>query len=357
MNGNKFKVLILADSRAFHTERIVKQLEIQNCEVLVLSLEQGEMEHVSLKKKSCFKFMHYRLAVPEIKRIIDDFQPDIVNAHYATGYGHIAALALRNMKTPMVLNLWGSDILRVPNKSFLHKAKARLALEKANFIIADSKYLLDKAYKIFPFKNSEIVYWGIEKEMLDFHKKYYSFNKPLEIIVPRPHEEVYRNEFIIESLANILKSGKIKITFPSWGSQFNSFQQKAENISTANISFYKKIIRKDYLEFFASHDLYLSNAETDSSPVSLIEAMALGLIPITADIEGVKEWLDDNNGFKFKENDSSSLQNIIIKIINEDNLYDSMRKINLESVKEKGLFENNIQVHLKILKDQAGING
>ncbi len=357
MSENIFKILILADSRAFHTERIVEQLKIQNCEVLTLSLEKGEMEHVDLQRRLCLNFLHYRLAVSEIKKNIDKFQPDIVNAHYATGYGYIAALALRNKNIPLILNLWGSDILRVPKKSFFHKRKAMIALGDANYIIADSQYLLDEAYKIFPFKNSALIYWGIEKEMLDFHKKSYAFNKPLRIIVPRPHEEVYRNEFIIESLADLLKSGKIKITFPSWGLRFNSFKQKAVNISKDNIFFYEKMNRKNYLKYFASHDLYLSNAETDSSPVSLIEAMALGLIPITADIEGVKEWLGVNNGFRFKEDNSLDLQNIITKITNSDNLYDSMRKMNLEKVKEKGLFEKNIKAHLKILKEQTGING
>ena len=356
MSESKIKILILSDSRAFHTERIVEQLEKQNYDVLTLSMENGDMEHVNLQKRSCFKFLYYRLAVPEIKKIIDEFQPDIVNAHYATGYGYTAALALRNKNIPLILNLWGSDILRVPNKSFLHKRKARVALENASYVLADSQYLLDEAYKIFPLNNSTVIYWGIENEMLDFHKENYTFNKPLRIIVPRPHEEVYRNEFIIEALADYLKSGEIQIIFPSWGKLFSSFKQKAENISTDNISFYNKMNRKDYLKYFASHDLYLSNAETDSSPVSLIEAMALGLIPVTADIEGVKEWLGDNNGFRFKENNFSDLQKIIIEIIKSDNLYDSMRKKNLEIVKEKGLFENNIEAHVKILKDQIGID-
>ncbi len=357
MSENIFKVLILSDSRAFHTKRLVEQLERQNCDVLTLSLEKGVIEHINLQKRSWFKFLHYRLAVSEIKRIIDDFQPDIVNAHYATGYGYIAALALRNKNIPMVLNLWGSDILRVPDKSFLHKRKARFALKNAGYVLADSQYLLDEAYKIFPFENSEIIYWGIEKEMLEFHKKSYAFNKPLRIIIPRHHEDVYQNEFIIESLENYIKSGEIKITFPSWGSQFSSFKQKAESISKENISFYEKINRKDYLKFFASHDLYLSNAQTDSSPVSLIEAMALGLIPITADIEGVKEWLGDKNGFRFKENTPSDLQKIIAEIINSCDLYEYMRKMNLGRVKEKGLFEKNIKAHIEILRDQAGRNG
>ena len=165
MSENIFKILILADSRAFHTERIVEQLEKQNCEVLTLSLEKGEIEHVDLQRWSCLKFLHYRLAVSEIKKNIDKFQPDIVNAHYVTGYGYIAALALRNKNIPLILNLWGSDILRVPKKSFFHKRKAMIALKDADYIIADSQYLLDEAYKIFPFKNSDLIYWGIEKEM------------------------------------------------------------------------------------------------------------------------------------------------------------------------------------------------
>ena len=115
--------MLLGDARSFHLERYLSELKKQNCEVLLLSLESGYVPHVLLKSIGPFKFLHYYLSVSELKSKIREFAPDVVDAHYVSGYGHLAARALKQSAVQLGVHMCGYDILRVPNKSWPHNRK------------------------------------------------------------------------------------------------------------------------------------------------------------------------------------------------------------------------------------------
>ena len=352
--SDRLKVLVLADSRSFHTERYVRELVRQGCRVVTASLERGSLGHYQLKRRGPIRQLHYWLSSFEIRSVIKKFRPDIINPHFASGYGYSAALAVGKSGPPIVLVLWGSDILIVPQKSFLHRRKTTVALKRAKQVFGDSHYLLSAAKKLAPLTNSAVAPWGIERRYLAFHRRDYRLQKPLRIIVPRLHEPVYNNAFIIKALASLLQEGKVTVTFPSFGSLYGQFKRQAADISTYGIEFYDKMPRHQFLKFMSGFDLYLSASRSDSSPVSLIEAMALGLIPIAADIPGVAEWLTPESGYLFPENDTATLQITIEKIIREADPHETMRQTSLERVETTAIFESSIAEQIKVMKRLAG---
>jgi len=350
MNSDSLKIMLLGDSRSFHLERYVAELKRQNGEILFLSLESGSVQHVSLGRKGPFKFLHYTLAVSELKKKIAEYRPDVVDAHYASGYGYLAAKALENSSIPLIVQLWGSDILVVPHKSWLHRQKVVTALSKAKVVIGDSDYLLAEANKTYNSKEALNIQFGIEERFLELHKTNYEYSRPVKIIVPRPHEPIYNNRFILSALAEMLKENRITISFPNFGSKLEDFNRELKRSSCSNVTLYDKKNRAEFLEFMSGHDLYLSAAKSDSSPVSLIEAMALGLIPVAAKIPGVNEWLDKKSGFLFPEDDKQALQQILSAITSTKNSYEQIRIKNLTKVQEKAVFENNVAERIAIMK-------
>jgi glycosyltransferase involved in cell wall biosynthesis len=108
--------------------------------------------------------------------------------------------------------------------------------------------------------------------------------------------------------------------------------------------------RESFLQFVAEHDVYLSAALSDSSPVSLIEAMALGLIPVAAKIPGVEEWTKDSGALTFDINDAKGLKDSMSAIINSNDKRIQMRKRNLERVMARGIFENNVAARIDLMK-------
>ena len=344
------RLLVLGDSRSFHIERYLVELRKQHCEVLVASIEAVKIDYYQLRWRGPIRKLHYLLAVRELRELIEKFEPDVVDAHYASGYGHMAAAALKNSAIPLVVQLWGSDILVVPHKSFLHKRKVVKALREADAVVADSQFLLDEARKFASIKKTLVEPFGIERRYMDFHKNSYTFSSPLKIIVPRPHEKVYNNAFILEALGPLLKTRQLTLTFPNFGSLAIEFKWSIKNAGHPGINFYEKMDRESFMRFMSEHDVYLSAALSDSSPASLIEAMALGLIPVAAKIPGIEEWTKDSGALTFDINDAKGLQDTISAIASSKDKKMQMRKRNLDRVMARGMFENNVAARINLMK-------
>jgi len=354
VNSGRLRVLLLVDVATFHGERIAGQLRRQGVRVLTVSLEKGSIRHLSVKGVGPIRSLQYLLSIPAIRTVIRRFNPDVINAHFASGYGFVAAGSIAGGGPPILLNLWGSDILIVPHKSWLHKLKTRWALRKASFVLADSEYLLGEARRLSRLPDARVVYWGIEERYLGFHKSSYELNRPVSVIVPRAHETIYNNLFIVEALASLIKESQIELTFPAFGSEIETFKRKSYGLVGDRIRYYERLPRPDFLKLMAGHDVYLSASHSDSSPVSLIEAMALGLIPVCANIEGVKEWLCDKSGFLYGRNDGRDLSDLMTRLVSEDNRYESMRQGNLERVRREAIFERNVAEQIEVMNWLAG---
>ena len=350
MSGDRLRVLLLADSRSFHTERYAAELTRQGCEVLTASLEDGAMPHHTLKRRGPFRALHYALAAVEVRTLMRTFGPDLINAHFASGYGFLAALAERRRSLPVLLHLWGSDILIAPHKSVFHWRKTRLALESADFVIGDSDYLLEQAAEIGQMRGRRTIVWGIERDFLRHGRVDAPFRSPLKILVPRVHETVYNNLFIVRALADLANSGKIELTFPDFGGQVDVFKAEAGKLVISGLKFYPKLPREEYLPFAAQHDVYLSASLSDSSPASMLEAMGLGLIPIAGDIPGVGEWLNQETGFLFDLKQEASLRSVVIRLLLPGTDVHAMRANNLRLIEEKAVFEDNIAETIAIMR-------
>jgi glycosyltransferase involved in cell wall biosynthesis len=354
---DKLKILVLADSRAFHTERYVTELRRQGCHVLLASLERGDMHHYLMKSRGIFDKLHYIMAATEVRAIIKRFQPDIINPHYVSGYGFTAALAGARKYAPVLLHLWGSDILIVPGKSIFHRRKIIYGLNQADFVTADSDFLIQAARQIGTVKESSIIPWGIEKRYLQYHKKNYDFSKPVKIIIPRRHEKIYNNLFIVQALEPLINSGRVSVTFPDFGSLVGHFLVNARNLVGEKLTVYEKMSREAFLEYISLHDIYLSSAISDSSPASMIEAMGLGLIPVAADIPGIREWLTPETGFAYELYNGEQLRNVITRLLDSGDNYEKLRRDNLEKVQREALFEDNVARTIEIMHRLVAARG
>ncbi|UCG63081.1 MAG: glycosyltransferase [Candidatus Zixiibacteriota bacterium] len=354
MKQGGLRVLLLSDAGSFHTERFARELRRQGCHVMTASLESGKMRCIQLKRLGPVKSFHYLLAVPQVKSIIKRFRPEVINAHYAAGYGFIAARAVGETKTPIALNVWGSDVLIVPNKSTQGRIKVSMALARADYVFGDSRYLLTRAEKVCRLKAQEVIPWGIEREFLSLHRTSYSPGRPLRIITPRKQEEIYNNGFILEALRPLVEKGDVELTFPDFGSCAPAFRSQVGELSGDGVNLYSKLPRAEFLAYLAEHDVYLSASRSDSSPASMIESMALGLIPVAADVEGVREWLTDESGFVFEQDNREELRSVIARIIDDGDTLEGMRRSNFRRVNEEAIFEENVARQVEVMKELAG---
>ncbi len=350
------KLLLLADGRSAHTMRYQKELKNQGIDVVLASLEKGETVDILMQKSSVSKSLNYFFANREIKELARKFNPDIINPHFASGYGFTTAVSRVWKKIPVALHCLGSDILISPEKSIVHKRRVIYALEKADMIFADSNFLAEQIRKLHDTDQISVIPWGVENEILDmFEKRDLNRLKNKEmprVLVPRPHQKVYNNIFIIESLRELLDNRKISMTFPEWGDDLEGFRQFVKNhCPNAIIEYYAFMPRHEFVEFLSGFDIYLSAALSDSSPASLIEAMGAGMFPVVGHIPGVREWMDENGGLLFNLEKRESLKQVFAKLLDFDLDFPNILSLNHNRVKENGRFSENIKNTIRQMEE------
>ena len=117
------KVLLLADPGSSHTIKWSLALVKHGIDIHIMGLSQFDdavyrntgiiVETLSLPSdqfsdsSSQVSKSKYLKLLPQIKRKIETFQPDIVHAHYASSYGLLGALTKFH---PLIISVWGSDV-------------------------------------------------------------------------------------------------------------------------------------------------------------------------------------------------------------------------------------------------------
>ncbi|MFQ6032266.1 MAG: glycosyltransferase [Candidatus Zixiibacteriota bacterium] len=348
------KILFLSDSRAYHTKRWVDYFVEREHQCFLISLEKGiptQAEEFHVESKILPSFLKYPLSVCEVKKIVEKIKPDLVNAHYVPGYGLIGALLGQH---PLVVSTWGSDILISPQKSFLHKLRAKYVLKRADAITTDAKVLTRAVLDLVSREKKTIENpMGVDRELaLEGEKKksdlsYREENKDFVILSSRRLESIYDVVTLIKAVHLVIKQAqrKVKFVIVGEGSQKNILAKFARDLKVEKYLELKgELPRKDLIGCYKDSDIYVSTSLSDSTSVSLLEAMALGLIPIVTDIPGNREWIEDKkNGFLFPICDHHALTKQLIYTINEFTDWNDFRKKNISLIKKKAIWEDNMK--------------
>ena len=62
-------------------------------------------------------------------------------------------------------------------------------------------------------------------------------------------------------------------------------------IDTGQVSFLGQRVRKDIPELLAQHDVILKTTRQEGFPNGVLEAMAIGVVPVCTRIQGVTDWI------------------------------------------------------------------
>ena len=80
----------------------------------------------------------------------------------------------------------------------------------------------------------------------------------------------------------------------------------------------------------------VSVSQHDGTPNSLLEAMAIGCLPVVGDIESTREWVEDGrNGFVVDPGDPDALAKAILKGLGDGELRIKAAKVNAEIIRER----------------------
>ena len=329
------KICFLAPANNYHTQKWCEYFSNQGHIIDVISFTPGNIENVNVhyinsganSKGSDFSKIRYLLNISKIKKIINQITPDIINAHYATSYGMIAALTVPNN---FILSVWGSDVYEFPKKSFIHKSYFKYILKKSKLIFSTSNCMAEEINK-YTSKNVIITPFGVKMDLFNPDKKLTKNKKEFVVGTAKPIEKKYGIKNIIEAI-NFIKDNRpdinIKAKIAGNGSKEEAYKSIAQekNLPIEWLGF----LPQEKIAFeFANMDIALFPSTTDSESfgVATIEAEACEIPVIVSNTPGLLETtISKKTSLVIPKNNSEDLAKAIIKLYDNPELRISMGK-------------------------------
>ena len=314
------KLCFIADATAVHTKRWVEYFSSTGHEVHLITYEppsepiSGVQLHIVNSMFSnlylAFPFRHLK-----IMRIVKKIKPDIVHAHFITKFGfHGALLGFH----PLVMSAWGSDVLVIPYWSKLLWYFSKFSLRKADLVYATSGDVENKLVSIFGIDKDkiEMIPFGVDTELFKPHKDKIATNN-VYVLSNRNFSPIYDIQTFVRAIPLAIKHNKkLKFMLIGYGPEEVDIRLLVDELGVNDyVTFVGKVTNNKMPEYLNSIDIYVSTSLSDTTPVSVSEAMACGLPSIVTDVGGVKEVIFDGmNGYLFQPGDHNSLAKKIVDL-------------------------------------------
>ena len=359
------KIIFLGEAGSIHTIRWVNSLSEKGIEVILVSLKGNfdNVEKISKKVKTIYlpfgTKLGYYLNIFALKRIISKEKPDLINAHYASGYGTLGRLSGFNKK---LLNVWGSDIYDFPNESKVKKRIIEKNLKNYTAIASTSYCMAEETKKYLENKSKEIFItpFGVDIEKfknLNTEKR----ENEITIGIVKTLTEKYGIEYLIkaikelENILDIENYKKIRLLIYGKGELKNKLEDLTKELQIEDKVIFKGYIsNEDVPKALNEMDIFVvpSILDSESFGVAAVEAMACEVPVIVSDADGLKEVVVNNEtGFVIPKRSSKEIANKIKILIENSDTVKKFKKNARERVLKLYDWNKNVDNMIKIYKE------
>jgi glycosyltransferase involved in cell wall biosynthesis len=238
----------------------------------------------------------YLAKLSPARRTIRRLDPDVVHVHYATSYG---LLGLASGVRPLVVTAHGDDLLVAPRNPVMARLVSRV-LRSADLITVPGQHMKDAAETLLRGRTRpiQVFQYGVESSRLArvaaaARQDAPPNARPLRIVSVRPLLRPYRIDVLLAALA-LLRGRGVDCVCDIIGSgpESGRLQRLAAQLDLDDaVIFRGQLPEEDVERVLASADVYVSVAETDGTSLALLEALALGAVPVVSDIPANSQWV------------------------------------------------------------------
>lgn len=342
------RLAFLGDGSLNHVRRWVGYFQEQGHDVLLLSFESVEgctFPARRLEQRLPTKLLGYLASLVAIRRELEVFRPDLVNALYVGGYGLVASLSGWR---PLAVMSLGSDLFVDYPSSLIHRIQIRYVLRRADLVITDAEELSRVAVEIgTPREKVLKAYLGIDETI--FHPGARvpapSGPEPARIVSTRSLYRVYNLDLLVEAAPAIVAKRTAAFILCGDGPERRRLEERARTLGlSSRFDFRGRVEPRGIAEELRAASVYVSTSRSDSTSVSLLEAMACGAPPVVTDLVANREWITDGeNGLIVPQGDPVALAAAALRMIEDSGFAAAAREKNFRIVKERGLWCDNME--------------
>ena len=361
------KVLYLADPSAAHTIKWINGFTSKGIETRLFGLSRPEEvqydpkviiefmdtpDNIKLKKDGSFLKTPYIRSIPRLRKIIEEFQPDILHAHYASSYGLLNALSGFH---PNILSVWGSDVFEFPRKSVLHKKILQFNLERTDFIFSTSEYMKRELEK-YTEREITVLPFGIDTKYFEPYEVERFFDDETTVIgIVKSMEDYYGVKYLLEAFAKVTElfpDKKLKLLVIGGGTQLDAYKNYAMSLGIGDTTHFTGYISYSDIPFYHNQiDIAVYPSLRESFGVAALESSACEKPVITTDIGELPNLvLDNETGFIVKHKSTDAIVDKLKILIEDEELRIKFGKKGREFVNSNFNFNNNLTSMISFYK-------
>jgi len=340
-------MMLLGDARQVHLSRWAEYFLDIGYDVATFSLEKvtrfpGQYHHIDI---STFwpDALRYPLAVPQLRWHLRDLKPHIVNAHFVPNYGTIARMLGHH---PWVMSTWGSDIMTDPDKSRFHRRRTLRALHDADYVTSDARIMSERVVS-FGIPDDRVITFPYGVDVNHFRPAPHPAADGPRIVTNRKLEPVYSVQTVLDAFAGVhAELPDAMLTVAGDGRMRQLLLNLAgRSLATSRIVFVGDVQHDRMPMLLRENQIYVSMSLSDTTSVSLLEAMATGLFPIVSDIPANREWITHReNGLLVPVEQPLQLAHSIIGAWRDKPLLQRAREQNLSIIHERAQWQDNMSI-------------
>ena len=211
-------------------------------------------------------------------------------------------------------------ILHGGNLEFRLKENSKLSsliFENAHQIVAPSNFL-KTVFSSYGYSGVLFIPNTIEIDNYEFKNR--SINS-IELLWVRSFASIYNPEqavLVLEQLLKMNYDARLTMVGPDVDGSFAKIKDLA-NTKDLEVNFTGKLTKLEWIALSKKCNVFINTTNIDNTPVSVIEAMALGLPVVTTNVGGLPYLIDDyTDGLLVPPQDVKSMVSAILKLKSED---------------------------------------
>ena len=351
------RIAIVSSGNSIHVKKIANYLVENGNDVTLITLKNHKNLLNEFNSKINIKILPFKspygyyLNALFLRNIIKKGNYDIVNSHYASGYGTLVRLANCH---PLVLAVFGSDVYEYPYKSDRKMNLIIKNLQNADTITSTSNIMAEEVKKFYNKKEIYVTPFGVDINMFNQSKR---SEKDIFIFgTIKKIEYKYGIDILIKSYAEFRKKFtkcKTKLVIYGRGSATADLKKLSNELGISKFVEFKGFIPNEQVpKALSEMDVACFPSRSESFGVAAVEAMACGIPVIASNASGFTEVIDNNKtGILVQKEDVNALYEAMKKIyLMPQNDRNSMGNNGIERVRKLYNFENNMENYAEILQ-------
>ncbi|MDQ3393965.1 MAG: glycosyltransferase family 4 protein [Bacteroidota bacterium] len=309
--------------------------------------ESYPLESVSDKRNKVLRFLHIISVIifkrKKIKLILIDTY-STTNFLYALAAGHLAY----TFKIPYIPILHGGNLPhRLVNNPWLCKNLFGNSFNNVSPSTFLFKAFKDHGYKVVYIPNS------IDLELYPFKRR--ETLKP-SLLYVRSFHKIYNPEMAINVLREVSKiypECRLCMVGPDKDGSLERVKALASKMNLSDkVNFTGQLTKGEWIKLSRDYDIFINTTNFDNHPVSVIEAMALGLPVVSTNVGGLPFLIDNEvDGILVPPQDPGTFSDAVIALLQSPEK--ALVQADKARLKAEGFHWNKVKIQWKETIDAA----